>query len=140
MDQPRLILHNLISLILARLEQFWQREPLSRHLVPIIGVHELIVIHAVRRVTTHALHGGLAAVEGDDVVDERLARGGELEGFGGVGGVVFRGVGLAGLEVLARGGGGDGGVFDVAVGGRHGSGCGDSAELVDWFWTEKVRD
>lgn len=57
----------------------------------------------------------MAAVEGDDIVDEGLTMWRELDGFGGVRGVVFGGMGLAGLVIFARGGGGDGGFLDIAV-------------------------
>ncbi len=61
----------------------------------------------------------MAAVEFDDVVDESLTLGGELDGFGRIRSVVFGRVGLAGLEVLTRLCGGDGALFDVAAGRRH---------------------
>lgn len=107
LDQTGLVDDDLIPLVLAVLEQLRQREPLPGHLVAVVGVHELIVIDAIGGVALHALDGGLAAVERDDVVDEGLAGWRELERFGWVGGVVFHGVGLADLELLA----GDGGVF-----------------------------
>ncbi len=44
----------------------------------------------------------MAAVEFDDVVDKSLALWGELDGFGGIRGVVLGWVGLTRLEVLAR--------------------------------------
>ncbi len=73
LDQTRLILHNLVSLVFAILEQLRQRKPLPCHLIPIIRVYKLIVVHAVRRIAPHLLDGWLAAVEVDDVVDEGLA-------------------------------------------------------------------
>lgn len=72
--QIRLILNNLIPLILTRLEKLRQRKPLPRHLVPVVRVNELVVVDAVRRVSLHALDRGFAAVEGDDVVHQGLAR------------------------------------------------------------------
>ena len=89
LNESRLILHNLISLVLTILEQFWQCKPLSRHLIPIVRIHELVIIHAVRCIPLDLLDCGLAAVEVDDVVDEGLASGGKGNRFGGVGCVVF---------------------------------------------------
>lgn len=74
---------------------------MPRHLVPVVGVDELVVVDAVGGVALHALDGGVAAVELEDVVDEGLAGRGELEGLGWVGGVVFGRVGLADFELLA---------------------------------------
>lgn len=121
LNQTRLILNNLVLLILAILEQLRQSEPLPRHLVPIIRVHELIVVHAIGRVPPHLLDGRLAAVEVDDVVDEGLALFREGEGLGRVRGVVFGRGRLAGFIVFAGGGSGDGGGFHFAVG-RHAGG------------------
>lgn len=39
---------------LPALEQLWQREPLARHLVPVVGVDELVAGHTVRRVPTES--------------------------------------------------------------------------------------
>jgi hypothetical protein len=85
-------------------EKLGQCKPLARHLVAVVGVHELVVVDAVGRVAFHALDRGLAGVEGDDVVDEGLAGGREGEAFAWVGGVVFGGGGLADLELLAGSG------------------------------------
>lgn len=115
LDQTGLILNDFVLLIFAVLEQLRQSEPLPRHLVPIIGVHELIVVNAVGRLPPHLLDGRLAAVEVDDVVDEGLALLGEGERLGRVRGVVFGRGRLAGLVVFAGGGGGDGGGFHFAV-------------------------
>ena len=41
--------------------------------VPVIGVHKLVVIHAVWSVPLHTLNGGLTRVESDDIVDECLS-------------------------------------------------------------------
>ena len=89
LDQTRLVHHNLIPIILTRVEQLRQSEPLPRHLIPVIGIHELIIVDAVGGVPLYALDGGFTAVECDDVVDEALAGGGELDAGGGVGRVVF---------------------------------------------------
>lgn len=129
LDQTGLILSNLVLLILAILEQLRQSEPLPRHLVPIIRVHELIVVHAIGCIPPHLLDGRLAAVEVDDVVDEGLALLRDGEGLGRVGGVVFGRGGLAGLVVFAGGGSGDGGGFHFAVG-RHAGGCGGEGSEV----------
>lgn len=43
--------------------------------LPVMSVNELIIIDAVWRVALHALDGGLAGVEGDDIVDEGLSSG-----------------------------------------------------------------
>ena len=89
LDKSRVVLHDLISLILASLEQLRQCKPLPCHLIPIIGVHKLIIIHAVGCIPLDLLDCGLAAVEVDDVVDESLAIGGKGNRFRGVGRVVF---------------------------------------------------
>ena len=69
LNQTRLILHNLISLIPTILKQLRQRKPLPRHLIPIIRIHKLMIIHTIRCIQLHLLDCGLAAVEVDDVVD-----------------------------------------------------------------------
>lgn len=115
LNQTRLILHDLVPLGLAVLEQLRQSKPLPRHLVPVICVHELIVIHAIRCIPPHLLDGRPAAVEVENVVDESLTLFGEGKGLGGVRGVVIGGVGLTGLVVLARGGRREGGGFHLAV-------------------------
>lgn len=89
-------------LVLGLLEELRQREPLPRHLVPVVGVHELVVVHAVRRVPFDPLDGGLAAVQRDDVVDEGLARLVQGQGLGWVRMPVLRRGRLADLEVLPR--------------------------------------
>ena len=89
LNKSRLILHNLISFVLTIFEQFRQRKPLPGHLIPIVRIHELIIIHAVRCIPLHLLDCGLAAVEVDNIVDEGLASGGKGNRFGGVGCVVF---------------------------------------------------
>ncbi len=119
LNQPLLIHHNLVPLVLTRLEQFRQRKPLPRHLIPIVRVHKLVVVHAVGRVALYTLDRRLAVIQRDDVVNEGLAGRGEFEGFAGVGGVVLGFGGLAGLEVLAREGGVVGHVRHIK------GGCGD---------------
>ena len=64
LNQQRLVLHDLVRFVLALLEQLGEREPLSRHLVPVVRVNELVVVHAVRRVALHALPGRLTRVQG----------------------------------------------------------------------------
>lgn len=58
---------DLVAFVDGGFEEFWQREPLSSHLVAVIGMYELVVEHTVRRVAFYALHGRLAAVERDDL-------------------------------------------------------------------------
>ena len=89
LNKSRLILHNLISLVLTVLEQLRQGKPLPRHLIPVVRVHKLIIVHAVRCISLDLLDCGLAAVEVDDVVDEGLAIGREGNRLGGIGCVVF---------------------------------------------------
>lgn len=126
LNQPPLILHNLIAIIDARPEQLGQREPLAGHLEAVVGVHELVVVHAVGRVASHALHRRRAAVQRDDVVDQRLPRRVQRQRLGRVRRVVFVRRRLPRLEVFAglaaagRGGGG------CCSRGRHGSGGGSS--------------
>ena len=113
-------------MIRAVLEQLRQREPLARHLVAVISIHELIVVHAIGRVALDALDGRFAAVQGDDVLDEALAVRAQRQGARRVGRVVFGAVGLAGLEALAGGLRGAAGEVDgagVLAGGRHPDGC-----------------
>ena len=73
LNQARLILDNLVLLGLAILEQLRQSEPLPRHLVPVICIHELIVIDAIWCITPHFLDCRLATVKVEDIVDESLA-------------------------------------------------------------------
>ena len=60
-------------------------------------------------------------VEGQDVVHQALVSWGEREGFAGVGFPIFRGGGLADLELLAR---------SVGVGGEVGFGCFGARKLI----------
>ena len=56
----------LVGLVDGGAEEFGEREPLTRHLVAVICVDELVVVHAIGCVAFYALDGGLAGVEGDD--------------------------------------------------------------------------
>lgn len=126
LNQPRLIHHNLIPMGRAVLEPLRQREPLARHLVPVVRIHELVVVHAVGRVPLHPLHRRAAAVQLQDVIYETLAGRRERQRFRWVRLVVFCWVGLAHLEVLAGGGRGDFGGCDVGC-----VGCG--GHLLKWW-------
>lgn len=64
---------HLVAVVDARLEQLRQCKPLARHLVAVIGIHELVIVDAVWSIALDALDGGLAAVERDDVVYESLS-------------------------------------------------------------------
>ena len=72
LNQPPFILHNLIPLILTSIEQLRQSKPLAGHLISVIGVHKLIVIHAVRSVALDTLNSRFARVQSDYVVNEPL--------------------------------------------------------------------
>ena len=89
LDQVSIVYDNLVPFISTLGEQLRQREPLPSHLIPIVGVHKLIIVDAVGGRALHALHGGMAAVEGDDVVEKALAGRGEGKGFAGIGGIIF---------------------------------------------------
>ena len=95
----------------------------------------MIVIHTVGRISLHALGGGFAVIESDDVVDEGLAGFGERERFGRVGRVVFGGSGLARFEVLAGSGAGGGKVRFVGGGGGGHSwgGCYEAGGCCGWW-------
>ncbi len=108
-------------MICAVAEQFRQREPLPGHLVPVVCVHELIIVHTVTGVSLHFFNSGFAAVQIDYVVYKSLAGLRQGDGFGGIRAVIFSIVGLARLIIFAGGGGGDGGFFDAGVCG-HGEG------------------
>lgn len=102
LDESRLIHHNFVPFIHACLEQLRQCEPLSGHLVAVVRVHELVVVDAVGRVALNTAARRLARVEGDNVIEQRLAVRQEVDRLGRVWVVVVRGVRLADLEVLAR--------------------------------------
>ena len=84
LNQIPIVHDHFVPLVLALLEQFRQREPLPGHLVPVVRVHELVVVHAVGRVPLDALDGRVAAVQRDDVVEQGLASGRERDRFRGV--------------------------------------------------------
>lgn len=122
LDQIFVVLHNLVPLAHTLLEQFRQRKPLPRHLVPIVRIHKLVVVHTIRRVSLHPLHRRLAAVQRDHIVDQRLARFVQGERLGRVRRVVFGRGGLPRFEVFAGGGGVAGEVCGAGVGGGGGHG------------------
>ena len=101
LDQVSVVLDDLVAFVLAVLEQLRKSEPLSSHLVAVIGVDKLVIVNAVRSVTLHASNGRLAAVQSDDIVNQSLALRAELDGLGGVGGVVLRCRGLADFKLLS---------------------------------------
>ena len=68
LNQSRFIGDNLIAFRRAILETLGQSKPLACHLVPVICVHELVIIHAVRCVALDSLDGRSAAVELEDIV------------------------------------------------------------------------
>ena len=121
LNQPRLIHHDLIPMGRAVLEPLRQREPLGCHLVPVVRIHELVVVHAVGRVPLHPLHRRPAAIQLENVIYETLASRRERQRFRWVRLVVLCWVGLADLEVLAWRGRGDFGGCDVRCvwGGGH---------------------
>ena len=81
LNQITVIRDDLPSLIIRVLEQLLQRKPLRRHLIPIIRIHKLVIVDTVGGVAFHALDGGFAAVEVDDVLHEALTGGREGQGF-----------------------------------------------------------
>ena len=115
LNQAGLVLYNLVSFVLAIVEQLWEREPLPRHLVSIIRIHELIVVHTIGCIAPHLLDGRFAAVKVDNVINESLTLFGEGEGFGRVWSIVFGRVCLPGFIVLSRSRSGDGGGFYLAI-------------------------
>ena len=68
LDEERVVCDDLVALVLAACEELGEGEPLAGHLVTIIGVDELVVVDAVWGVALYAATGGLAGVEGEDVV------------------------------------------------------------------------
>ena len=79
--QPWLIDDYLVPLILAIIEELRQRKPLPRHLVPVVGVHKLVIVDTVRGISFDFFDGRSTAVEIDNVVDECLASRGKLDGL-----------------------------------------------------------
>lgn len=55
LNQAFLILHNLIALVHTLLEQLGQSKPLPSHLIPIIRIHKLVIVHAIRRIPLDSL-------------------------------------------------------------------------------------
>ena len=72
LDQVPIVQHDLVAFVLRGVEQLGECEPLARHLVPVVRVHELVVVNAVRRVPLHPLHRRLARVQRDDIVQQPL--------------------------------------------------------------------
>ena len=64
---------NPIALVCRSLKESGQREPLPCYLVSVVGVHKLVVVDAVGRVTKDPLMRWTAAVERNDVVYKSLA-------------------------------------------------------------------
>lgn len=79
LDQVLVVLDHFVTLVLGLFEQLGEREPLSGHLVAVIGVDELVVVDAVTCVAFHTFDSRLAGVEGYDVVDKSLSLWGELD-------------------------------------------------------------
>ena len=73
LDEETVVGDDLVGLVLAFGEEFGKSEPLAGHLVAVVGVDKLVVVDAVGGVTLDATTGGLARIEGDDVVEESLA-------------------------------------------------------------------
>lgn len=109
LDQIGIVLGHLVSLILAVAEQLGQTKPLTRHLEAIIRIDKLVIVNAIRSVPLDSVNRRLAAVQGDNVVNQGLSLRRERQGFGFVGRVVCRIGGLARLKVFAGGVAGDGG-------------------------------
>ena len=105
LDEERVVCDDLVALVLATCEELGEGEPLAGHLVAVVGVHELVVVHAVGRVPLYAAAGRLAGVEREDVVEQRLPRGREPYRLGWVRVVVVRRRRLADFKVLAGKGG-----------------------------------
>jgi hypothetical protein len=95
--------NDLITLVPGRFKELWERDPLSCDLVSIIGVHELVIVDTVWRISPDAFNCRLAAVKGENVIDESLSRFVEREGFEWIWMPIFGGTGLMNFEVLAGG-------------------------------------
>lgn len=79
LDKILIVLDHLVALILRLFEELGKREPLSGHLVAVVGVDELVIVDAITCVSFHTFDGRLAGVEGYDVVDKSLSLWGELD-------------------------------------------------------------
>lgn len=71
------------------------------HLVAVVGVDELVIIDTVGCVALNSLDCGFAGVEGNDVVDQSLTGGRQLDALAWVGCVVFRRRSLTDFKLLA---------------------------------------
>lgn len=67
LDQVGVGADDLVGFVDGGGEELGEREPLAGHFVAVVGVDELVVVDAVGGVALHALDGGLAGVEGDDL-------------------------------------------------------------------------
>lgn len=120
LNQIPVVLDDLVALIFARLEKLGQSKPLSGHLVAVIGVdtkevlacrrthvsrggtsEQLIVVYAVGGIALNSADCRFAGIKGNDVVDQGLALGAELDRFRRVGRVVLRCRGLANFELFS---------------------------------------
>ena len=130
LDEIAVVDDDLVAFVVALLEEFGEGEPLAGHLVAVVGVDELVVVDAIGGVALDTVDCDVAAVEGNYVVDEALAGGGEGEGLGGVWGIVIVRTGLTDFEILARGSAGVGEVCFAGVGGGH-DGWTDGEQVMD---------
>jgi len=102
LDQVCVVLDDLVALVLATLEQLWERKPLTGHLVAVIGIDKLVIVNTVCGVPLHPSDSRLAAVEGNDVVDKSLSRWAKLKRLGWIWSVILRGGTLPDLVLLSR--------------------------------------
>lgn len=79
LNEILVVLDHFVALVLGFLEQLGKREPLSGHLIAVVGVDELVIVDAVTCVSFHTSDSRLAGVEGYDVVDKSLSLWGELD-------------------------------------------------------------
>ena len=68
LNQVSIVLDNFVTLIFACVEELRESKPLACHLVPIIGVHELVIVNTVVSLSFYTFDGRLARVERDNVV------------------------------------------------------------------------
>lgn len=120
LNQIPVVLDDLVALVFARLEKLGQGKPLPGHLVAVIGVNtgellayrrthigrggtseQLIVINAVGGIALNSADCRFAGIKGNDIVDQGLALGAELDRFRRVGRVVLRCRGLANFELFS---------------------------------------